>query len=243
MTQANISRVGRRGWLDKVERFGNALPDPVFIILAFIAVIVLASVIAAHVGWSAVNPISGARIVASSLLSEANLTRLLVDMPATLTSFPPLGLVLVVMMGAAVAERAGLFTALLGSSVKKLPVRFLTPAVFVIGVLSHNATDAAYVVLLPLSAWVYAEAGRHPLLGVAVAYAGISGAFAANLIPARCFDAGYYTVGRAPDRSWFCDEPARELMVHDVPWLVAHTHRLVRQRSHRRAAARPVAPQ
>lgn len=183
MTQANISRAGTRAWLDKVERFGNALPDPVFIILACIALIVLFSVIAAHAGWSAVNPISGARIAASSLLSEANLTRLLVDMPTTLTSFPPLGLVLVVMMGAAVAERAGLFTALLGNSVKKLPLRFLTPAVFVVGVLSHNTTDAAYVVLIPLSAWVYAEAGRHPLLGVAVAYAGISGAFAANLIP------------------------------------------------------------
>jgi aminobenzoyl-glutamate transport protein len=185
MAQVKHSLTGKSGWLDKIERFGNALPDPVFIFLAFIALIVMVSVIAAQAGWSAVNPVSGEHLSASSLLSESNLKRLLVEMPTTLTSFPPLGLVLVVMMGAAVAERAGLFAALLGGSVKKLPMRMLTPAVFIVGLLSHHASDAAYVVLIPLAAWVYAEAGRHPLLGIAVAYAGISGAFAGNVIPGQ----------------------------------------------------------
>lgn len=175
----------KRGALATIERLGNALPDPVFIFLGFIVLLVIASVATAQSGWSAVNPVTDERLVVESLLSEANLARLLVDMPRTLTAFPPLGLVLVVMIGAAVAERSGLFTALLGNSVKNLPRSVLTPAVFIVGLLSHHASDAAYIVLIPLAALVYAEAGRHPLTGIAVAYAGISGAFAGNVIPGQ----------------------------------------------------------
>lgn len=175
----------RSGWLDRVERLGNALPDPVFIFLALIGVLVAASVAAASAGWSADNPLTGASLQAQSLVSQANLTRLLTEMPDTLAKFPPLGLVLTVMMGAAVAERAGLFSALIGRAMQRLSPRLLSPSVFVIGVLSHHASDAAYVVLIPLAALVYAGAGRHPLAGIAIAYAGISGAFAGNFIPGQ----------------------------------------------------------
>ena len=174
-----------KGWLDRVERLGNALPDPVFIFLALIGVLVAASWAAASAGWSAQNPLTGSLMQAESLLSEANLARLLTDMPQTLTSFPPLGLVLTVMMGAAVAERAGLFTALIGNAMRHVSNRLLSPSVFIIGVLSHHASDAAYVVLIPLAALIYANAGRHPLAGIAIAYAGISGAFAGNFIPGQ----------------------------------------------------------
>lgn len=186
MTDVNgPSPTARRGWLDRVERLGNALPDPVFILAGCIGVLVIVSVIAAGAGWSAVNPVTGDQLVTQSLLSSENVARLLVDMPETLTRFPPLGLVLVVMLGAAVAERSGLFAALLGGGVRRLPTRFLSPAVFIIGLFSHHAADAAYVVLIPLTALVFARAGRHPLAGVAIAYAGISGAFAGNIIPGQ----------------------------------------------------------
>jgi aminobenzoyl-glutamate transport protein len=175
----------RGAWLDRIERLGNALPDPVFILAGCIVVLIAVSVVAAQAGWSAVNPITGETLAAVSLMSPANVARLLVDMPKTLTRFPPLGLVLTVMLGAAVAERSGLFAALLGGGVRRLPTRFLTPAVFVIGLFSHHAADAAYVVLIPLTALVFAKAGRHPLAGVAIAYAGISGAFAGNIIPGQ----------------------------------------------------------
>lgn len=172
-------------WLNRIERFGNALPDPVFIFLALIGALVALSVLAASSGWSAVNPITGAEVRAISLLAEANVARLLVDMPQTLTGFPPLGLVLTVMLGAAVAERSGLFTALIGNAMRNVSRLWMTPSVFVIGVMSHHASDAAYVVLIPLAAFLYAQAGRHPLVGIAVAYAGISGAFAGNFVPGQ----------------------------------------------------------
>lgn len=175
----------RTGWLARVERLGNGLPDPVFIFLGLIGVLVVASVAAAGAGWSAQNPLTGASLEARSLLSEDNLRLLLTEMPQTLANFPPLGLVLTVMMGAAVAERAGLFAALIGRAMQHLSPRLLSPSVFVIGVFSHHASDAAYVVLIPLAALVYAGAGRHPLAGIAIAYAGISGAFAGNFIPGQ----------------------------------------------------------
>lgn len=174
--------------LDRVERLGNALPDPVVIFLWLIAALIVASAVAAGFGVSAVNPLSGERVAAESLLSEANVQRLLVEMPQTFVRFPPLGLVIVVMLGAAVAERSGLLAALIGRLVRAAPRALLTPATFLIGLLSHHASDAAYIVLIPLAAIVYREAGRHPVLGVAVAYAGISGAFAGNLLPGQ-FDA------------------------------------------------------
>ncbi len=174
--------------LDRVERLGNALPDPVVIFLWLIAALVVASVVAATLGAAAVHPLTGERVVAVSLLSEANVRRLLVEMPQTFVRFPPLGLVVVVMLGAAVAERSGLLATLVGRAVRAAPRAWLTPATFLVALLSHHAADAAYVVLIPLAAIVYREAGRHPLLGMAVAYAGISGAFAGNLVPGQ-FDA------------------------------------------------------
>lgn len=172
-------------WLDRVERLGNALPDPVFIFLGLIALLVAGSVAAALSGWSAVNPVSGETLTAKSLLSAENVGKLLTAMPDTMANFPPLGLILVVMLGAAVAERSGLFTALMTRAMRGVSNRLLTPAIFLIGLLSHQAADAAYVVLIPLSAIIFAAAGRHPMAGIAIAYAGISGAFAANLLPGQ----------------------------------------------------------
>lgn len=174
-----------RKWLDRVERGGNALPDPVFIFLGLIAVLVGISVVAAAVGWSAANPVSGETLTVKSLLSAENVGKLLTAMPDTMAKFPPLGLILVVMLGAAVAERSGLFTALMTRAMRGVSNRFLSPAIFLIGLLSHQAADAAYVVLIPLSAIIFAAAGRHPMAGIAIAYAGISGAFAANLVPGQ----------------------------------------------------------
>lgn len=175
----------RSSWLDRIERFGNRLPDPVAIFLILIAILIAASTFAASAGWSAASPSTGKIIAAESLLSVENVRRLLVEMPATFTGFKPLGMVLVVMLGAAIADGSGLFAAMMKRAMQRVSGRFLAPAIFLIGLLSHNADDAAYVVLIPLAALAYAKCGRHPLAGIAIAYAGISGAFAADLIPGQ----------------------------------------------------------
>ena len=158
-----------------------------YCILAVIAI----SVIAAATGTYALHPTqfdaagNALAIRAESLLSADNIRRLLVEMPVTFTSFHPLGYVLVVMLGAGVAERSGLLGTAMSAAVSNVPKLLLTPAVALIGMLGNLAADAAYVVLIPLAGVIFAAAGRHPVAGIAAAFAGVSGGFSANLLPGQ----------------------------------------------------------
>ena len=89
------------------------------------------------------------------------------------------------MLGAGVAERSGLFAAAIRSAVRNAPKHLLTPVVAIVAMLSNHAADAGYVVLIPLAAILFASAGRHPLAGVAAAFAGVSGGFSANITPGQ----------------------------------------------------------
>lgn len=177
------------GW---IERTGNKLPDPVFLFFYLILFVVALSVVADLLGWSAVHPVevdpdtgSNVVIAATSLLSADNVQRLWVDMPKTFTHFHPLGYVLVVMLGAGVAERSGLFGTAMRAGVRGAPTFLLTPIVALVAMLGNLAADAAYVVLIPLAGVIFAAAGRHPIAGIAAAFAGVSGGFSANLFPGQ----------------------------------------------------------
>ncbi len=194
MTDTNLSQSPAsemKGILAWIERSGNKLPDPVFIFLYCILGVVAISVIAALAGVSAPHPTqldaAGNPVVVSaeSLLSANNIQRLLVEMPATFAGFHPLGYVLVVMLGAGVAERSGLFASAMSGAVSKAPKLLLTPSVALIGMMGNLAADAAYVVLIPLAGVIFAAAGRHPIAGIAAAFAGVSGGFSANLLPGQ----------------------------------------------------------
>ena len=182
----------QRGFLGWVERSGNRLPDPVFIFVWLIGGLIVLSVIASLFGWSALHPAeidetTGAQrvISATSLLSAENIQRLWVEMPATFTHFHPLGYVLVVMLGAGVAERAGLFGTAMRGGVRNAPKGLLTPIVAFVAMMGNLAADAAYVVLIPLAGVIFAAAGRHPVAGIAAAFAAVSGGFSANLLPGQ----------------------------------------------------------
>ncbi len=192
MTSDSITRNnGTGGILGWIERGGNRLPDPVVIFLYCILIVIAISVIAAATGAFALHPTqvdaAGNALVirAESLLSADNLRRLLVEMPVTFTSFHPLGYVLVVMLGAGVAERSGLLGTAMSAAVSNVPKLLLTPAVALVGMLGNLAADAAYVVLIPLAGVIFHAAGRHPVAGIAAAFAGVSGGFSANLLPGQ----------------------------------------------------------
>jgi len=180
-----------RGFLGWIERTGNRLPDPVFLFLYLIALLIGISVICSLLGVSAVHPTKtnadGSALVLTSvsLLAPENIQKLWVDMPKTFTHFHPLGYVLVVMLGAGVAERSGLFASGIRSAVRNAPKSLLTPVVALVAMLSNHAADAGYVVLIPLAAILFASAGRHPLAGIAAAFAGVSGGFSANVAPGQ----------------------------------------------------------
>ena len=188
-TKAIPTQTGILGW---VERTGNKLPDPVFIFFYLIIALVLFSVVAAMSGISAMHPTAldevtgnAQRIEAISLLSPENIQRLWVEMPTTFTHFHPLGYVLVVMLGAGVAERSGFFAAGMSKAVKSAPKTMLTPVVALVAMIGNHAADAGYVVLIPLAGILFAAAGRHPLAGIAAAFAGVSGGFSANISPGQ----------------------------------------------------------
>lgn len=199
------------GFLAWIERSGNRLPDPVFLFLWCIGAVVMISAVCAMLGVSALHPTQlgpdgqPLLVSAQSLVSADNIRRLLVEMPATVTGFHPLGYVLVVMLGAGVAERSGLFGSAMTAAVSRAPKALLTPAVALVAMLGNLAADAAYVVLIPLAGVIFAAAGRHPIAGIAAAFAGVSGGFSANLSPGQ-LDALLFGITEAAaetlDSSW-----------------------------------------
>ncbi|MBL9097443.1 MAG: AbgT family transporter [Alphaproteobacteria bacterium] len=165
-------------FLNAVERVGNMLPDPVSLfIISIIIVMVLSALLQ---GTTSVNPATGEPVAAVSLLDSAQVRRLFMELPQVLTSFPPLGIVLVVIIGSGLAERSGFFAAALKGLVRAVPKPLLTLTIVFAGVQANIASDAGYVVLIPLAAVVFASAGRHPVAGLSAAFAGVAGGFAAN---------------------------------------------------------------
>ncbi|WP_234041455.1 AbgT family transporter [Erythrobacter aureus] len=211
MAMAEAAGRAQNGILGWIERSGNKLPDPVFLFFWLIAILVVVSVLASLAGLSAahpteIDPDTGAATVISavSLLSAENIQRLWVDMPATFTHFHPLGYVLVVMLGAGVAERAGLFGTAMRAGVRNAPTFLLTPIVTLVGMMGNLAADAAYVVLIPLAGIIFHAAGRHPVAGIAAAFAGVSGGFSANLLPGQ-LDALLFGITEAAVETVFGD--------------------------------------
>jgi aminobenzoyl-glutamate transport protein len=91
--------------------------------------------------------------------------------------------VLVALLGVAVAEHTGFINAGIKYLLRLTPRRFLTPALVMVGILSHSAGDTGYVLVIPLGGMVFAAAGRHPVAGIAAAFAGVSGGFSATFLP------------------------------------------------------------
>jgi aminobenzoyl-glutamate transport protein len=105
--------------------------------------------------------------------------------PRTFAAFAPLGNVLTVMLGAGVAERSGLFAALVRASLSTVHQSVLVPVVMLAGILTNHASDSGYVVFVPLAGLIFASVGRHPVLGLIVGFAGVNVGLAGNLLPGQ----------------------------------------------------------
>lgn len=169
-------------FLGAIERAGNILPHPATLFVILAVLVVLLSAVTSWVGVSVVHPGTKEVIRAESLLTVAGLHRILTSLVTNFTGFAPLGTVLVAMLGIAVAEGSGLISAALRAVVLSAPGRLLTMVVVFAGVLSHMASDVGYVLVIPLGAMIFLAVGRHPLAGLAAAFAGVSGGFCANFL-------------------------------------------------------------
>ena len=174
--------------LNGIERVGNKLPHPVILFAIFALAIVLISAICAALDVSVTgNMISNGelkmtKVSVVSLLTKDGLRYMFTTAVKNFTNYAPLGMVLVAMLGVGVAEQSGLINTLLKRAVKSTPKFLLTPMIVFLGVMSNIASDAGYVILIPLGAMMFRACGRHPIAGLAAAFAGVSGGFSANLL-------------------------------------------------------------
>jgi aminobenzoyl-glutamate transport protein len=168
--------------LDRVEAIGNALPHPATLFALLALGVILLSAVATAAGVGATHPGTGERIEVRSLLSGDGIRWLFENVVENFVRFPPLGLVLVAMVGIGVAEGSGLLAVLIRALVIKAPRRLITAAVVFAGIVSHVASEAGYVILIPLGAAIFLALGRHPLAGLAAAFAGVSAGFGANFL-------------------------------------------------------------
>ncbi|MCB1042767.1 MAG: AbgT family transporter [Acidobacteria bacterium] len=194
MSEEQVKSAETNGWLvkalDWIERIGNKLPDPAILFLVAMVAIWLLSAVLAPMSFTEIDPRSvtpdnpdGSAIKVINQLSGPVMAEFLANMVKTFTSFAPLGIVLVAMLGVGVAEHSGYISAGLKYLLSFTPKSLLTPMLILVAIVSHTATDAGYVLVIPLGGVIFFAAGRHPLAGIAAAFAGVSGGFSANFIP------------------------------------------------------------
>ena len=177
-------------FLDGVEWLGNLLPHPVTLFALLALGIVLLSGVFGALGVAVVDPrpqgapgvAEDGMIRAVSLMNGDGLRRIFTGLVDNFTSFAPLGVVLVAMLGVGVAEKSGLLSAAVRSMVLGAPPKLVTVAIVFAGIISNTASEVGYVVLIPLGGAIYYALGRHPLAGMAAAFAGVSGGYSANLL-------------------------------------------------------------
>jgi len=168
--------------LNGVEIAGNALPHPATLFLIFALMALVFSWLAHLVDFKAINPATGEMVLVNNLLNKEGVHRILLELVTNFTSFAPLGIVLVAMLGIGIAEGSGLIGALIRLLVLSAPKRLLTFVLVLAGILSNVASDIGYVLLIPLAGTIFLSIGRHPIAGMAAAFAGVSGGFSANLL-------------------------------------------------------------
>ncbi len=181
------TQVARQGWLNRVlngiEVAGNKLPDPAILFLLLMLFVWVLSALLSGMSFTELDPRTGEPIRVVNQLSGTSLSTFLANMVKTFTGFHPLGVVLVALLGVGVAEHTGFINACLKGMLSFTPKMLLTPMLVLVAIVSHTAADAGYVLVIPLGGVIFYAAGRHPLAGIAAAFAGVSGGFSANFVP------------------------------------------------------------
>lgn len=181
-TTNNNDGLGQRT-LAAIERIGNRLPDPAVLFIALLLGVWVLSWCLSWIDFNLTDPRNGEPLQIVNLLSGTAMTEFFSSMVKTFAHFHPIGVVLVAMLGIGVAEHTGFINTALRAMMSVTARWLLTPMVILVGIVSHTAADAGYVLVIPLGGIIFYAAGRHPLAGIAAAFAGVSGGFSANFIP------------------------------------------------------------
>ena len=162
-----------------IEKAGNKLPNPFWLFLGLAVIVMVISSICAAAGLSAVNPATDKAVDAVNLFSTESLRTIVSGVVTNYVEFPALGLVLVVLFGVAVAEQSGLIPAVMRGALQNASPRWVTAVVALVGTAASIASDAAYMIVIPLGGIAFKAVGRNPVIGCAVAYAAVAGGYSA----------------------------------------------------------------
>ncbi len=179
----NPNETGNTGILATIERIGNRLPDPALLFIGLLVAVWLLSAVFSLFEFDTIDPRSGEPLQVVNQLSGSAMTQFTASMVKNFAHFHPIGVVLVAMLGIGVAEHTGFINSALRAMLRVTAGWLLTPMIIAVGIVSHTAADAGYVLVIPLGGVIFYAAGRHPLAGIAAAFAGVSGGFSANFIP------------------------------------------------------------
>lgn len=166
-----------------VERLGNALPHPFWLFWILAGILAVASAIMAGIGVSVVSPSDDEVVTVQNLLSGDGLAMALSTAIDNFAGFKPMGTIVVVIMGVALAERTGFLTAAMKIGISRVPASWVVFAVAFTGTVAHVASAAAYVILVPLGGLAFRAVGRSPILGIVVAYTAIASGYDASPVP------------------------------------------------------------
>lgn len=183
MQQSKSTETPIQRLLNKVEVVGNKLPDPAALFILLLVIVWLLSWLLSMVSFDAIDPRTGEQLVVNNLLTGDAMAQFFSVMVTNFSHFHPVGVVLVAMLGIGIAEHTGFINGGLRALMSVTAKWLLTPMIIVVGIMSHSAVDAGYVLVIPLGGVIFYAAGRHPLAGIAAAFAGVSGGFSANFLP------------------------------------------------------------
>ncbi len=170
-------------FLDGIEATGNKLPDPGMMFAYGVGIVFIVSLILSQFSWNFVLPSTGEMLVVENLVTPTYLAEFVANMVPAFVGFAPLGISLVAVLGVGVSEQSGFISTALKKMMSVVPARSLTPVLILVGILSHAASDAGYVLVIPIGGVLFYAAGRHPMAGIAAAFAGVSGGFSASFVP------------------------------------------------------------
>ncbi len=169
-------------FFNSIERAGNKLPHPFILFLWLCLIVAVFSWFLASFGGTGVNPKTGAEVAVKSLISGEGAVFALTSIATNFINFPPLGIILVIMLAIGIADKTGLIAAFMQVSVIKAPRYLTTFMIFFVGMCSHVASDAAYIILIPLSAIIFQAMGRNPLVGAVTGYVAVGAGYDASIL-------------------------------------------------------------
>lgn len=176
-----MQQMQKKTWFDRIESFGNKIPNPLYLFMMLCLIIAVISAIMSHLNLNVTHPVSNEIVTIRNLLSGDGLVYILQSTVSNFINFKPLGLVLCMMIAVGLVQEVGLADAAIKSLLLHAPKQFVTASIFVVGIIGNLASDAAFVLVPPLAGIIFAATGRNPVVGICAGFVAVAAGFTANI--------------------------------------------------------------